>query len=263
MPIWSALTNPPPSSVAGSRRSIRPVLAGKRKVTFTVAPAGTTFGVADPTSRKVPPRLPRPRTVSRAGAPVVDRDGPGPCVRRNGTGRRRERRRDRGRGREDWRGRGREGGNGGSDTPAGTYSAAAPIETHTPSSLQSLPPATRTVPSSSSVNEGLATHRACSRRSSRTRCAGRTAAAAQVGSPDRRPAISTVPSGSSAVGAVADSVGAATCGPGPGGRVVDFDDCVRTSTRHQHRAIRQQRRHAERALALHSAIAVQDPVTGS
>ena len=31
------------------------VLAGKRKVTCTVAPAGTTFGVADPTSRNIPP----------------------------------------------------------------------------------------------------------------------------------------------------------------------------------------------------------------
>ena len=50
-------------------------------------------------------------------------------------------------------------GNGGSDTPAGTYSSAAPFETHTPSSLQSLPPATRTVPSSRSVNEEPSPHR--------------------------------------------------------------------------------------------------------
>ena len=44
-------------------------------------------------------------------------------------------------------------GNGGIGTPAGTYSSAAPLETHSRSSLQSLPPATRTVPSSRSVNE--------------------------------------------------------------------------------------------------------------
>src|SRR5262245_49137842 len=31
-----------------------PPLAGKRKVTFTLAPAGPTFGVADPTSRSSP-----------------------------------------------------------------------------------------------------------------------------------------------------------------------------------------------------------------
>ena len=43
------------------------------------------------------------------GALVVNRDLPGPSVRRNGTGRGRERRRDRGRAREDWRGRAREG----------------------------------------------------------------------------------------------------------------------------------------------------------
>ena len=46
-------------------------------------------------------------------------------------------------------------GNGGGDTPAGTYSSAAPVGTQSPLSLHSLPPATRTVPSSRSVNEPL------------------------------------------------------------------------------------------------------------
>ena len=57
MPMWSAPLSQhlPLRPVAGSRGSIRhPTLAGKRKVTFTVVPAGTTFGVADPTSRNLP-----------------------------------------------------------------------------------------------------------------------------------------------------------------------------------------------------------------
>jgi hypothetical protein len=45
-------------------------LAGKRKVTFRVAPAGTTFGVADPTSRKLPPSPPS-ATDSVAGSELL------------------------------------------------------------------------------------------------------------------------------------------------------------------------------------------------
>ena len=142
-----------PSSFARSRVHVDPSvvdLAGKRKVTCTVVPAGTTFGVADPTSPNPSPGDEQRRGL---GTLVVDRDGPAPRVRRNGTGRRRERRRDGvGLGKTGGGGLGK-AGNGGRGTPAGTYSSAAPFEMHWPSSLQSRPPALRTVPSSRSVNE--------------------------------------------------------------------------------------------------------------
>ena len=128
-----------------------------------VAPAGTTFGVADPTSRKVPPSSPsatnkvaRPelllstvmvqlRAFGGTGPAAGGRTGAGVGVGLGETS-------GAGVGKTGGAGVGK-AGNDGSDTPAGTYRAAAPFETQLPSSLQSLPPATRTVPSSSGVNE--------------------------------------------------------------------------------------------------------------
>ena len=78
-------------------------------------------------------------------------------IRRNGTVRGRERRERRRALVDGGAGLGK-AGNGGSDTPAGTYSSAAALEPHS-SPLQALPPATRMVPSSRSVNErGPASH---------------------------------------------------------------------------------------------------------
>ncbi len=105
---------------------------GSRKVTFSVTPAGTTFGVTDPHSLPdavlaVLGQEQRPG----CGALVADGDGPGPCTRRDGTGRGRVRRRDRrrdsgsGLGVGVGAGVGRATTAGGSDTPAGTYSSAA------------------------------------------------------------------------------------------------------------------------------------------
>ena len=115
----------------------------------------TMFGVADPTAGR--PLVPLGHEHRRGlGALVVDRTvedrafgGTGPAAGGSsgggvGVGV--------GLGKTGGGGLGK-AGNGGSDTPAGTYSSAAPFEMHWPSSLQSRPPALRTVPSSRSVNE--------------------------------------------------------------------------------------------------------------
>ena len=84
-------------------------LAGKRKVTFMVAPAGTTFGVADPTSRSTPSSPSATNSVAgselRLSTVTVQLrafGGTGPTAGGSSG-------RDRGRAREDRRGRAREG----------------------------------------------------------------------------------------------------------------------------------------------------------
>ena len=100
-------------------------------------------------------------------------------------------------------------GKGGGDTPAGTYNADAPVETHTPSPLQSLPPATRTVPSSRSVNEEPSTHRSMLEAVVMDPVRGSYSAAAVHCAPGPVPGlvssgsvISTVPSDSSGLGSL-------------------------------------------------------------
>src|SRR5262245_7316475 len=125
MPMSSALTNDPPSPGRGFTKiqpSSGPPSAGKRKVTFTVAPAGTTFGVADPTSRNPPSSS--SATNSAAGSErllstVTFQDrafgGTGPAAGGNGVGT------GVGLGKTSGGGGGK-AGRGGGDTPGGTYS---------------------------------------------------------------------------------------------------------------------------------------------
>ena len=94
-----------------------------------VAPAGTTFGVADPTSRSTPSSPSATNIVagselsfSTVTVQVRAFGGTGPSAggSSGGTGV--------GLGKTGGGGLGKE--NGGMGTPAGTYSSAAPVETH-------------------------------------------------------------------------------------------------------------------------------------
>src|SRR4029453_2473619 len=157
MPMSAASTNPPSSPGRRSTQihpSARPPLTGKRKVTCTLTPAGTTLGVADPTSSNGP--VPSAAATDRVTGSELWLStvtfqarafgGTGPAAGGNGVGS------GVGVGKTGGGGRG-EAGHDGGDTPAGMFSPAAPGGTQTPSTLQWLPPATRTGPSSSSVNE--------------------------------------------------------------------------------------------------------------
>ena len=171
-------TNPPPfgSRVHEDRPTLHP-LRWKEKVTSTVAPGGTTLGVADPTSRPKESRPPWPRTASPAGNSVDDRDvqgrafgGTGPA--RGGTGA------GVGVGARDVAGRGREGRHrGGGETPPGTYSAAEPVPVQRPprpvSPSRLSRGRSRRVAASPEIRRRATG--AWPRRGSRTRCPGRTA----------------------------------------------------------------------------------------
>ena len=132
--------------------AIRDALGGSRKVTFPVAPAGTTLGVTDPHSFHVPCTL-SPARNNVAGSELslttvtfqdrapgrdgTSRGGYGVGMGCVGVGV----------GSGVGAGVGRATTAGGSDTPAGTYSSAA----LTAPSPVVTPPAMRTVPSRSSV----------------------------------------------------------------------------------------------------------------
>src|SRR5262245_41164521 len=130
-----------------------------------VAPAGTTFGVADPTSTSMPvsPRLPTNRAagselrLSTVTVQLCAFGGTGPAAAGSGVGLGVGLGTGVGLGKTGGAGLGK-AGNGGGDTPAGTYSSTAPCESHSPSSSQTRPPALRTVPSSMSVNVDPSAH---------------------------------------------------------------------------------------------------------
>src|SRR6187431_1256490 len=135
MPMLSAPTEPTsaPSPTRGFT-VIHPSsgpLAGKRKVTFMVVPAGTTFGVAEPTSRSTPSSPSATNIVagselwfSTVMVQLRAFGGVGPTaggISGGGVGV------GVGSGKTTGGGLGK-AGTGGMGTPAGTYSSAAPVE---------------------------------------------------------------------------------------------------------------------------------------
>src|SRR5262245_1346659 len=131
-----------------------------------VAPAGTTFGVADPTSTSMPvsPRLPTNRAagselrLSTVTVQLCAFGGTGPAAAGSGVGLGVGLGTGVGLGKAGGAGLGK-AGNGGGDTPAGMYSSTAPCEPQSPSSSQTRPPVLRTVRSSMSVNVDPSAHR--------------------------------------------------------------------------------------------------------
>ncbi len=164
-----------PCRSPGSRRSTtRHALAGRRKVTFTVAPGSTTFGVTDPTQPPHDAARVSSATNNVAGRTVVaDRDRPGPSVRRDGTG------------------RGQDGSGSGSASGSGSGSGSGGLPTRVAATRRqgrTAPPSpsrhTRRPGSRATCHEDGAIEQqrgrascdgAWSRWWSRTRCPGRTA----------------------------------------------------------------------------------------
>ena len=116
-------------------------------------------------------------------------------------------------------------GNGGSDTPAGTYSSAAPVEPHTPSSLTvaATRHEDRAVEQERERGAGAAAPK--HGRGGRQRpgvwvVQVRTGTGGWSASPSVPPVTSTVPSDNSVAAGVLDAGSYRECGPGSGGRVV-------------------------------------------